>query len=44
MFAENNNKPKNEPQNMKVCKKIKFCLALCVWLPKSYKSLLASKI
>ena len=44
MFAENNNEPKNEPQTMKACIKIKFCLVLCVWLSKKYKSLLASKI
>ena len=44
MFAENNNKPKNEPQTMRVCKKIKFNLVLCVWLLKKCKSFLASKI
>ena len=44
MFTENNNEPNNEPQTMRACKKIKFCLVLCVWLSKKYKSLLASKI
>ena len=43
MFAENNNKPKNEPQTMRACRKIKFSLVLCVWLLKKCKSLLASK-
>ena len=44
MLAENNNEPKNEPQTMTACRKIKFYLVLCVWLSKKYKSLLASKI
>ena len=44
MFAENNKKPKNEPQTMRAFRKIKFCLVLCVWLSKKYKNLLASKI
>ena len=38
MFAENNNEPKNEPQTMRACRKIKFCLVLCVWLSKKCKS------
>ena len=29
---------------MRAFRKIKFCLVLCVWLSKKYKSLLASKI
>ena len=43
-FAENNNEPKNDPQTMRVWRKIKFYLALCVWFSKKYKPLLASKI